>query len=67
MAKVIEFNAETGVEIVRDLTEEESNHYQTITEYQSLKEQADLEKENKKKLLFEKLGITAEEAKLLLS
>ena len=67
MAKVIEFNAETGVEIVRDLTEEESNHYQTITEYQSLKEQADSEKENKKKLLFEKLGITAEEAKLLLS
>ena len=67
MAKAIEFNAETGVEIVRDLTEEESNHYQTITEYQSLKEQADSEKENKKKLLFEKLGITAEEAKLLLS
>ena len=62
-----EFDAATGVYSVRDMTNEE------IADMNQRKIEADLFKENEAKLatakaaLLEKLGITAEEAALLLS
>lgn len=60
-------NAETGEEIEREMTAEElAQHKKDI---ESIKEERKLEAERKakKEALLERLGITEEEAKLLLS
>ena len=64
---ILEIDAITGKSIVRDMTPEEiaqrkidqENEQQRLTDLQN--------KENAKNDLYQKLGITAEEAKLLLS
>ena len=64
---ILEINAITGESVIRDMTPEEiaqrkidqENEKQRLTNLQT--------KENAKNALYEKLGITADEAKLLLS
>ncbi len=65
--KIKEINATTGEEIVRDATEAEIE--QSRLDALESKRIADLiaEREAAKSALLEKLGITEEEAKLLLS
>ena len=71
MNKIIELNAETGKQIVRDMTQDELANYESekqqyLSDLQKYNEQKEAEKAAKAALL-EKLGITEEEAKLLLS
>jgi len=68
---ITEFNAETGLETVRDMTAKEAKEF---TEFQARASQeaaefraAEQAKEATKAALLERLGITADEAKLLLS
>jgi hypothetical protein len=65
--KVNEINCETGEEILRDPNEAELFvHNNAAKESQEFEKR--LQKQEKEKaVLFDKLGITAEEAKLLLS
>jgi hypothetical protein len=64
---ILEVDAITGESVVRDMTPEEiaqreidqENEQQRLNDLQN--------KENAKNALYQKLGITAEEAKLLLS
>ena len=64
-------NAETGEEIEREMTnDEQSIRNSEVTAYladKAVKAQAKLQADNDKTKLLEKLGITAEEAALLLS
>jgi hypothetical protein len=63
-------NAETGEEIEREMTDEEQAlRTQQVTDYlaeKAAKAEAKLETENNKMKLLDKLGITADEAALLL-
>jgi hypothetical protein len=71
MAKVTEFNAETGETIIREMTEIESAKYETekanFLEILKIEKAAEATKAADKAALLAKLGITADEAKLLLS
>lgn len=67
MSKAIEYNVETGEEIVRDLTSEELAHYAKMESEQKAIEEAKKANEIAKAELLAKLGITTEEAALLLS
>lgn len=65
--KILEHNIQTGEAIERDATSEEIaeiNNYAAITESKKTKLEND---ESAKAALLERLGITAEEARLLLS
>jgi hypothetical protein len=64
---VREFNIETGKEIVRPLSADELEAYNRDHAKNLIEAQADQEKEIAKNALLEKLGITTDEAKLLLS
>jgi hypothetical protein len=64
--KILEHNIETGETIERDATAEEIQQMQIDAEKQAIAEQAEAEKESAKAALLERLGITAEEAALLL-
>ena len=67
MTTIVIHNTETGEIIERDMTPEELAQHQkdlTNAETEQIKKQ---EKAAAKKALLEKLGITADEAKLLLS
>jgi hypothetical protein len=65
--KIKEVNSQTGKEIVRDASEQEiAQRELDIIEGQKQKESI-IEKENARKALLEKLGLTEDEAKLLLS
>ena len=60
-------NAETGEEIVRDATSDEIAQME-LDAKQSLKEKTEAQKKaTDRQTLLDKLGITAEEARLLLS
>jgi hypothetical protein len=67
---VMEKNGITNEEVIREMTDEEyESHLNRISKYEALK-LAEEEKKQKKQLAIEKLaiiGITEEEAKLLLS
>jgi len=67
MAKHYEYNCETGETFEVELSTEEIQGAKIIDlEAQKLRELT-IEAENKKALLLEKLGLTEDEAKLLLS
>ena len=59
-------NAETGEEIVREMNAEELAQYQADQAEFAAKEQAKAEQATAKTALLAKLGITQEEARLLL-
>ncbi|CAB4145282.1 hypothetical protein UFOVP1221_12 [uncultured Caudovirales phage] len=67
MTKTIEINAETGEEILRDLTTVEQSAYDEMVASLKSKNADEEIKETAKAELLARLGITAEEAKLLLS
>jgi phosphopantetheine adenylyltransferase len=65
--KIIEVNCETGEELIRDMTAQE---LADVNERKQKLEQEEADKQAKlaaRQALLDKLGITAEEAKLLLS
>lgn len=65
--QISEHNAETGEYIIRDMTDVElDQHEKDLIEWAAA-EQSRLNKIEARKALFERLGITAEEAELLLS
>ena len=65
--QIKEYNCETGIEIVRDATDEEILQIQLDAEY-SAKLKLEIETKAKAKAdLLSKLGISEEEAQLLLS
>lgn len=65
--KITDVNVETGEIVVRDATEDELLQYEkdSAERQAQIKKMADAQKA--RNALFEKLGITEEEAKLLLS
>jgi hypothetical protein len=64
--KITEINCLTGVEIVRDMTEEELAAYE-LRRQNALYEQAEAEaKATARQTILDRLGITAEEARILL-
>jgi len=65
--KVKEVNAETGEEIIRDATAQEIALYEAEQAFEASKLAEAQAKESARQALLTKLGITAEEAKLLLS
>lgn len=71
MPKVLEVNAETGEEILRDMTDEELAEMEAsakrFDDAAKAEAKAALTAEASKKAILEKLGITAEEAKILLA
>jgi hypothetical protein len=68
--EVFEFNAETGQEIVRSLTEQEEAEFIVMAEKakaeKAAQDAAITKTKADKEALLAKLGITADEAKLLL-
>ena len=65
MIKIV--NAETGEEIEREMTADELKDHQAMQKAYRDKIAADQAKETSKAALLERLGITADEAALLLS
>ena len=64
--KVKEVNAETGEEIIRDATAQEIALFEAEQAFEA-KKQAEAEaKETAKAAILDRLGLTADEAKLLL-
>lgn len=63
------FNAETGEETIieHDLSSTEVQEYEAWLAFQAARKQEQIQAEAKKQALLDRLGITAEEAKLLLS
>jgi hypothetical protein len=59
-------NAETGEEIEREMTADEFKTYQAEQNAYAAKKDAEESKASEKAALLERLGITAEEAALLL-
>lgn len=64
--KILEHNIETGETVERDATAAELKQAKIDAEKQAAAERADAEKEAAKAALLERLGITEDEAKLLL-
>jgi hypothetical protein len=64
--KTIDVNAETGEETLRDMTSAEIANIDKIAATSKAKEEAEAIKETTKSALLAKLGITSEEAALLL-
>jgi len=60
-------NTETGEEIVREMNAEELTQYEAEQAEVVAKEQAKVEQATAKAALLARLGMTAEEARLLLS
>ncbi len=64
--KIIDHNVETGEVIERDATLEEIQQHELYAAETAAKAEAESDKVAAKAALFERLGITADEAKLLL-
>lgn len=64
---ITEFNAETGETIEREMTENEIILFQTVEAEKLKQETEEANKAAKKAELLAKLGITEDDAKLLLS
>lgn len=62
-----EFNVETGVETLREMTTTELKQYEVDKAKANLEREADASRNAEKATLLSKLGITEDEAKLLLS
>lgn len=67
MSQIKEVNALTGEEIERDMTEDELAENAKLIEKWEKEEEIRLRNKQAKDSILEKLGITEEEAKLLLS
>lgn len=67
MSQIIIHNAETNEIIEREMTDAELEQYEKDQADLAAEKAAKLEAEAKKQALLEKLGLTAEDAKLLLS
>lgn len=67
MSKVLVINVETGEETEREMNAEELAQWQTDKAKAEAEAQAKAEAETAKAAILAKLGITEEEAKLLLS
>ena len=67
MSKVVVFDAITQTEIIRDMTEEELAQDKIDKANATALAQAQVELSEAKSALLNRLGITADEAKLLLS
>ena len=65
--KIAEINCETGEEIVREMTADEKNDYDLRVAEQNQTQLDVAQAATDKSALLAKLGITADEAKLLLS
>jgi hypothetical protein len=65
--KVAEINVETGETIIREKTDEEKALYDADQEAFIVQEQAKIAEATAKAALLARLGITSDEAKLLLS
>jgi hypothetical protein len=65
--KIAEINLETGETIIREKTDEEKAMYDADQAAFVEQQQATIEQSAAKSALLERLGITEEEAKLLLS
>ena len=61
-----DFNAETGLETLREMNANELKQYETDKIKANAEREADAVRNGEKAALLEKLGITAEEAALLL-
>jgi hypothetical protein len=64
--KVKEVNAETGEEIIRDATAEEIAVYEAEQAFEAAKQAEAEARESARQALLSRLGITQEEAQLLL-
>jgi hypothetical protein len=67
MSKILEINASTGEEIIRDLTEDEQAALDKAVAIQINLNNKQMADDATKAALLERLGLTADEAKLLLS
>ena len=67
MTKIYAVDAATGEEVLREMTADEENNYQKIVTDSNVIEREKAKAEIDKAALLAKLGITADEAKLLLS
>jgi hypothetical protein len=67
MTKILEVNCLTGGETLRDLTKAELNQIEADKISGEIDANLDAEKASQKAALLAKLGITSDEAKLLLS
>ena len=65
--QIKEYNCETGEEIVRDATVEEIAQMQLDSANYEARKTIELEKEIQRQAILNRLGITADEANLLLS
>ena len=65
--QVKEYNCETGEEIVRDATASEIAQWKKDADDFVARQEAQAQEQATKAALLERLGITADEAKLLLS
>jgi DTW domain-containing protein YfiP len=63
---VKEFNSTTGEEVVRDMTEEEVTQYQIDKANREAEKADQIAKAEAKASLLDRLGLTADEAALLL-
>jgi hypothetical protein len=64
--QVKEFNSATGEEIIREMTDDEFEQYEIEIAKFAAKEAAAAEAAAKRQALLDKLGITEDEARLLL-
>jgi phosphopantetheinyl transferase (holo-ACP synthase) len=67
MTKIHSTDALTGEEVLRDMTEAEETNYQNILAETAAAKEAALKAQSDKAALLAKLGISDDEAKLLLS
>jgi hypothetical protein len=67
MTKIHSSDAVTGEEVLKDMTEAEEENYQNILAQAAASKKAVMKAESDKAALLAKLGITAEEAQLLIS
>jgi hypothetical protein len=67
MTTITIHNVETGEVIERDMTQEELSQWEANQASQAIRQEAEAIKAAEKAALLEKLGITEDEAKLLLS
>jgi hypothetical protein len=64
--KVKEVNAQTGEEVIRDATSEEIALYEAEQAFEAAKQAEAEAKETARQAILDRLGLTADEAKLLL-
>jgi hypothetical protein len=64
--QIKEYNCETGEEIVRDATAAEIAQFEIDAANNQARKTTEAEKENQRQAILDRLGLTADEAKLIL-